>query len=145
MNLASIREAVAARLSEVAGLRAYAVAPDQIPAGVATVVAVNPGDPYVDFQQAFAKGLGFVNFTIMVWVQAVDMRAAMIRLDSLLSSGSDASRSIVDSLMDRDRTLGGVCADLVVDSCDNVRGETVADGARYLCADLNLRVMVGRT
>lgn len=144
MRLADIRDAVAGRVATVAGVRAVAFAPDQIPAGALSVVIVTPGSPYVEFHEAFAGGLAMVHLTLSPWVQAVDPRAAMGRLDEMLSSGVGSPGSIVDALMGTDRTLGGVCADLVVDDASNVRGEQGPDGARYLSCDLSVRVLVGR-
>lgn len=145
MRLADIREAVAERVATVTGVRAVAHAPDQIPAGAASVVIVTPGSPYIDYHEAFAGGLAVVNLTLSPWVQLGEPRAAMARLDDLLSSGAGASSSLIDALMGSDRTLGGVCADLVVDDASNVRGEQSVDGARYLICDLSLRVLVRRT
>ena len=145
MRLADIREAVAERVATVSGVRAVAYAPDQIPAGAASVVIVTPGAPYIDYHEAFAGGLAVVNLTLSPWVQLVEPRAAMARLDELLSSGVGASSSLIDALMGSDRTLGGVCADLIVDDASNVRGEQSVDGARYLSCDLSLRVLVRRT
>lgn len=144
MNLAAIREAVAQRLADVPGVRPLSHPADSIPTGAGTVVTVEPDSTYVDFQQAFAKGLATVRLTLTIWVQAADLRAAFGRLDALLSSGPSESQSLIDALMDRDRSLGGVIHDLVVDQASSVRSESLADGARYLCADLSLRVLVGR-
>lgn len=144
MNLADIREGIAARLAEVPGVRSVAHPPDSIPTGAATVVTVEPDSTYVDYAQAFAKGLASVRLTATLWIQAADLRAAFGRLDALLSSGSGEGQSLVDALMDRDRTFGGVCHDIVVDQASSIRTESLADGARYLCADLSIRVLVGR-
>ena len=146
MILADIREAIADRLSTVEGVRAIAYPPDQIPTGTGVVVIVQPDATYIDYHEAFARGLAIVNFTLTPWVQMTSDRAAFARLDALLSSSSvDAHQSLIDALMTTDRTLGGVCADLIVDTASNVRAELIADGARYLCCDLSMRVMVGRT
>lgn len=145
MILADIREAIAERLATVPGVRAIAYPPDQIPTGTGTVVVVQQDGTYVDYHQAFAKGLAIVNVTLTPWVQMTSERAAFGRLDALLSSSSsNAEQSLIDALMTTDRTLGGVCADIIVDTASNVRAESIADGTRYLCADLSMRVMVGR-
>lgn len=144
MNLAAIREAVAERVAGVAGVRAFAQAPDQIPTGTVVAVIVSPGDPYADYHEAFVGGLAIVNLTLTCWVQATDLRTAMARMDALLSSGAAEGQSLIDAIMGVDRTLGGVCADLVVDRAGSVRGEISDAGARYLTADLDLRLLAGR-
>jgi hypothetical protein len=144
VNLTDIREAVAQRLSTVPGVRPIAYPADSIPTGSATVVTVQPDSGWVDYHEAFAKGLGITRLQLTAWVQASDMRAAMGRLDALASSGSGCDSSLADALMDRDRTLGGVCHDLVVDNVSGPRSELLADGARYLCADWSVRIYAGR-
>ena len=144
MKLADIREAVAERLGSVPGVRPIAYPADSIPTGAATVVTVEPESTWVDYHQAFAKGLAVVRLQLTAWVQASDMRAAMGRLDALASSGTGCDQSLADALMDRDRTLGGVCHDVIVDSVSAPRAETLADGARYLCSDWSVRIYAGR-
>lgn len=146
MILADIREAIAERVATVPGVRAIPYPPDSIPTGTGVVVIVQPDGTYVDYHQAFARGLAVVNVTLTPWVQFTDARSAFGRMDALLSSSSsNADQSLIDALMTVDRTLGGVCSDVIVDNASNLRAETVADGARYLCADISMRVMVGRT
>lgn len=145
MILSNVREAIADRLTDVPGVRAIPYMPDSIPTGSAVAVTVTPDSTYVDYHRAFSGGLAITNLTITAWVPASDMRSAMARLDELLSSGSESGPSLIDALMGSDRTLGGVCHDLIVDNASNVRAEILADGIRYLCADLSLRIMVGRT
>lgn len=144
--LSGIREALADRISDVSGCRGIPYPPDSIPTGNAVAVTVQPDSTYVDYHRAFVGGLAYVNITITPFVPAADMRSAMSRLDVLLSSGSEADNgSLIDGLMGSDRSLGGLIDDLVVDNATNVRAEMLADGARYLCADLSLRIMVRRT
>lgn len=145
MNLQSIREAIATRIDSLTGVRASAFPPDGISTGQATLVAVAPGDPWIDFHEAFAKGLAVVRWTLSPYIAMVSDRAAFAELDALCSSGTGITRSLIDQIMGSDRTLGGVCADVVVDEAVNPQVLTVADGARYLTCDINLRVLVGRT
>jgi len=145
MNLQAIREGLANAIANVDGVRAFAWPAEQVPTGQASVVTVTPASSWVDYFRAFSKGLAEVRYDLTVWVQASDIRAAMARLDALCSSEAGAVRSIPDALMDGDRTLGGACADLIVDSVSNVRTESFGDGARALCADLSVRVYVGRS
>lgn len=145
MDLRAIREAVAERVAQVPAVRVAAFPPDQVNPGNNALVVVAPGETYVDYHQAFNKGLAIVNLVLSPYVPMTDPRTAFATLDEILSSGASEPRSLIDTLMDTDRTLGGVCADLVVDEVSNVQSLTVAEGARYLTADIALRIMVGRS
>jgi hypothetical protein len=144
MNLVDICEAIAERLRDVDGLRPEAYQLDSPPAGNGDVIMVTPGPTLVEFQRAMSGGLAYVNLSLLVFIQMTDTRSAFLRLNDLMSSGTGETRSVIDALMLGDRTFGGVCGDIVVDDVSNVRAEIVADGARYLTAEFNVRVFVGR-
>ena len=145
MRLQDIREAIEQRLKDIDGVRPVPFVPDQTQTGNGLVVVVAPDANYFDYWQAFSGGLGYVRFNLSPYVQMTDPRSAFNRLDELLSSGAGSTKSIVDALMLADRTLGGVCADVVVEGAGDVRAEVIADGARYLTCDIAVRVLVGRT
>ncbi len=144
MDLRAIREAVAERLSTVPGVRPAAFPPDSISSGGATLVVLAPAETYVNYQEAFAKGLAVVRLVVSPYIPMADPRSAFNELDALLSSGTGESRSLIDALMDTDRSLGAVVGDVVLESVENVQALTVAEGARYLTADLQFRILVGR-
>lgn len=144
MDLRAIREALAERLAEVASVRAFPFPPDQTPTGSATVVVIAPAEQHVDYQAAFAKGLAIVRYVISPYIPLVDPKSAFAELDALLSSGTGEARSLIDALMDRDRTYAGVTGDIVLDDVTNVQAISTSEGARYLTADLTIRVLVGR-
>lgn len=146
MNLGNIRENLMVWLADVPGARPFAYRPDSVPAGAGDVVIVREGEPYVDYHEAFAGGLAIVNLVFEVWLQFTNNRSATARLDELMSSGAGEARSLIDSLMygHEDRTLGGECADFVVDGVSNIRVELAAE-ARYLVADFDLRVFARRS
>lgn len=143
MNVPEIMEAIAERLKDVDGVRPFPYQLDNVPAGQGDVVMVTPSPTLIDYQQAMRGGLAYVNLSLLLFVQMTSERAAFGRLNDLASSGTGEARSIIDVLMEGDRTFGGVCGDIVVDDLTNVRAEVV-DGARYLTAEFGLRVLVGR-
>lgn len=144
MNLPDVMEAIAERLRDIDGVRPYAYPLDSIPAGQGDVVMVTPAATLVNYFQAMKGGLAFVDLALVLHVQMSSDRAAFQRLNDLASSGTGETRSIIDALMLGDRTFGGVCGDIVLQDLSNVRSEIVADGARYLTAEFNVRVYVGR-
>ena len=144
MNLQAIREAVAARLDTVSGARAFPHPLEQPPTGNAVAVVVYPGSPYVEFQEAFAKGLAQVNLVVSPYVQLVNPRSSWDLFDRLCSSGPAEIGSMIDALMGSDRTLGGVVADLVVDDVVNVQAVTTEPNVRYLTGEINVRLYVRR-
>lgn len=144
MNLQAIHEAVAARIDTVPGVRASPFPLDDIPTGNAVAVFVAPGAQWVNFHEAFAKGLALVNLVVTPYIQLVSIRSAHESLQRLCSSGLTETGSIIDALMNTDRTLGDVCDDLVMDEVVNVQAVTSQANVRYLSGDLNMRVLVKR-
>lgn len=148
MDLRAIREAVADRLGTLPGVRAFAYPPDQTPTGVNVAVVVSPGESYVQWHESFkgANKLGMVGLTVTAYVQMTDPRSAWATLDELLSTGAAHPRSMVDVLMYADdKTLGGVCEAVGVDDVTNVQVLTVAEGVRYLTADLPVTIFARRS
>lgn len=143
MNLPEIMEAIAERLKDIDGVRPYAYPLDTIPAGQGDVVMVTPSANLVSYFEAMRGGLAYIDLTLILYVQMTSERAAFGRLNELASSGTGEARSIIDALMLTDRTLGGVCGDIVLQDLTNVRAEQF-DGGRYLAAEFNLRVFTGR-
>ena len=147
MNLEAIVVAVAARIDTIPGVRAFEFPPDAPPTGNAVAVVVAPGPEFVDFHEAFVKGLALVNLVVTPYIQYVSQRSAWQQLWRLCSSGLTETGSIIDALMDTDRTLGGVCSDLVVDDVSNIQAVTAGaniEGVRYLSGDIGLRIYVPR-
>jgi hypothetical protein len=144
VNLADLRVALADRISTIPNTQGIAYPADQIAAGNNTWITIAPAQDYIDFHEAFAGGLAYVRYTLTVWVPMVDARSAFNRVDALLSSGTGEAKSLIDALMNEDRTYGGLSFDVVVDTASNIRAEMGQGEARYLCADVDLRVLVGR-
>lgn len=144
MNLQAIREALSERLTQVTGVRPLSHPTGQIPTGQATVVVIQPGDTWIDYQGANAKGLAFVEFIVSPWVPIIDLRSAFAEIDALMSSGTVEGRSLPDCLDQADRTFGGVCDYIVIQSASGARAVGLDTGPRFLTADLTVRVFVGR-
>lgn len=146
MDLTAIREGLATAVDAVPSLQVFAFPPDQVPVGNTPVAVITPGSGmYVDYNQAFNKGLGTVMFTVVLYVQYVAPKYAFAALEAFCSSGTGETNSIIDTVMDGDRTLGGVCSDLVFDRVSNIIVVTNAEGVRYLSAELDVRVLAART
>jgi len=146
MDLTAIRNGLATAVDAVPSLQVFAYQPDQMPVGNAPVAIItSPAGVYVDYNEAFNRGLATVYYTIVVYVQFVATKYAFDALEDFISSGTGLTQSIVDTVMDGDRTLGGSCSDLVFDRVSNIGVVTNTDGIRYLSAEIDVRVLAART
>lgn len=150
MNLQAIREGLKVVIGAVPGVRAYDHDPSQILSSVdAVAVTVKPAAQHVDYHEAFAGGLAIVRYVVCPFVAAIDPRSAHNQLDALLSSGATETRSLIDALMTKPRTLGGSCGDLVVDEVTNVTMASAApndpNAPLFLTCEILVRILVGRT
>lgn len=132
MSLNAIRDAVAARLATVSGLRAYGEIPDQ-PNPPVAIVSVRS----MDFDQAFAKGLTVYNLVVTVIVGRVAERVAQQRLDAYVSStGADSVKLAIEG----DKTLGGTAYDVRVTSLNNIGSLQLNGEVNYLAAEFSVTV-----
>jgi len=146
MDLTAIREGLAAAVDTVAGIRVFSYPPDQVPVGNVPVVVVStPTSVHVDYNEAFNKGLAVIQYTLQLYVQYAAPEYAFAALEDMCSSGAGQTKSIIDAVMDGDRTLGGVCSDLVFDRVLNIGVVTNTDGIRYLNAEIDVRILAART
>jgi hypothetical protein len=145
VNITTVRQAVAETLAGVTGLRPYAYDPDTIPAGDADVAVVHIDDEGIDYYEAFRGGTALLYLSVELSVPMSSDRAATERMDSLLSSGAGASRSVIDALQ-KNRTLGGLTGGFVVRSASKpfVVGDAVGGNSRRLNATLHLTIPIGR-
>jgi hypothetical protein len=138
MNLNAINQAIAAQLQLVDGIRVYDGYRDK---PEPPCVWPFPNPP-IDLQQAMGKGACRAPFSIHVLVPfATDTGANQIL--ELLSGGTGAATSVIDAL-ETDPTFGGIVASSVVTSIVNVGETQVADGLRYLGAEIELVVFTDR-
>lgn len=131
-GLSDLREALAVRLQAVPGLRVYPEIPDNpnVPCAVITL-----GDPPITYDLAYGTTGGHTfRFAIVLLVGRTTERVAQRRLDGYLS-GPDAIKSLIET----DRTLGGLVFDVRVIEARNI-GPVLLGDASYLSAELSVEI-----
>lgn len=131
-TVSQVKDGLKARIETVSGLRAFDYQPDQ----------VNPpfAWPTLDeirfHQTGFATGGVVMDFTITLVVHRQSERVAQDALDQYMSwDGVKSLRSAIEA----DRTLGGVCEDLIVTSAGNFTNIDAND-TLYLTVDFKVTV-----
>lgn len=130
MTIRLIRNAIAANLTTIAGLRTSADIPDN-PSPPIAVVALET----VEYDGAFAGGLTEYNFVITVLASRASERAAQTRLDGFTSTGTNSVKKAIES----DKTLGGEAFDVRVTRMTNI-GTVSLGEINYLAADFAVTV-----
>ena len=127
-----VKDGLKTAIQTISGLRAYDYQPDQ----------VNPpfAWPTLDeiryHQTGMSSGGVVMDFTITLVVQRVSERIAQDALDQYMSwSGVKSLRAAIEA----DRTLGGVCEDLIVGSAGNFTNIDAND-TLYLTVDFKVTV-----
>lgn len=112
-DLTSIREGLAANLSALKDVQVspYMLANPQPPSA-----HVFPAD--ISYDQAMVRGVDQWTFTVQAFVGLIDAKGAQVKLDALLAPSGSQS---VKQLLEVDRTLAGVVADLHVTGCSGYR------------------------
>lgn len=132
-SVSLIADGLKARLATISGLRAYSYQPEQL----------NPPFAYpvlngVTYHQTMGMGQAVTQFDWSVYVVVgrwVD-RVAVVNLDNFLSpTGASSIRAALES----DLTLGGACADLIVQSSANITA-LEQDDAEYLQISFSLTI-----
>ena len=131
-TISQVKDGLKARIETISGLRAFDYQPDQ----------VNPpfAWPTLDeiryHQTGMSSGGVVMDFTITLVVQRVSERVAQDALDNYMSwSGVKSLRAAIEA----DRTLGGVCDDLIVGSAGNFTNIDAND-TLYLTVDFKVTV-----
>jgi hypothetical protein len=127
-----VKEGLKTAIQTVSGLRAFDYQPDQ----------VNPpfAWPTLDEIRFHQTGMGsggvVMDFTITIVVQRVSERNAQDKIDQYTAwSGAQSVRAAIEE----DRTLGGVCDDLIVNSASNFTNIDAND-TLYLTMDFKVTV-----
>ena len=127
-----VKDGLKACLQTVPGLRAYDYQPDQ----------VNPpfAWPTLDeiryHQTGFQSGGVVMDFTITIVLQRASERTAQDKLDQYVAwDGAQSVRAAIEA----DKTLGGVCDDLIVNSASNFTSIDAND-TLYLTMDFRVTV-----
>lgn len=130
-DVTAVLEAVAAKVSGIGGLRAFAYAPDSI-APPTAVVEIDR----VEYDSNFVRGCDELMVRISVFVSRADDRSGLAKLKTFMAGSGAGS---VKAAVEADPTLGAVVETLNVDSVDQIGARQVGDVWYYGC-DLNLRV-----
>lgn len=126
-----IADGLEARLRTITGLRVY----DHVPDSFATPCAFILPDT-IAYWGAFAGGNVSQTFTVTTVVGRTSDRAAQRALYTYTAyDGASSIRAAIEA----DRTLGGVCDSLIVNSAGNIRMLQQAD-ATYLAVDFEVTV-----
>ena len=131
-SITELRDALAANLATIPGLRTSATIPDNPNPPIAIVQLAR-----VQYHQDFQRGMTEYNFAVQVVVGRVDERSAQRNLDAYCSSTGEASISLAVEL---DRTLGGKAFDSIVTEMTSY-GSMLISEVTYLAAEFNVRVL----
>jgi len=118
-TVTQVMDGLKTRLATVSGLRAFSYQPDQINPPIAFPVLNS-----VNYHRAFSGGDVIFNVAIIVIVGRYLDRTADNLLDTYLSySGTGSIRAAIEA----DKTLGGICQTLIVQSSANVTSLNAGD------------------
>jgi hypothetical protein len=126
-----VADGIKARLATITGLRSFNYQPEQLnpPFGYPVLTSV-------DYHGAMSGGLVTMNWTVFVVVGRYTDRNAFATLDNYLSySGAQSIRACLEA----DRTLGGVCQNLIISSSSNI-SSLEQDDAEFLTISSTLTV-----
>jgi len=130
-GLTQIRDAIAKNLTSIVGLRVSSFMPDNPNVPMAVVIPQG-----IEYHKAFKNGFSTYNFTVAVFVARVSERVGQNALDAYCaSSGSSSIKSAIES----DRTLSGLCFDLMVSDMSNYGSVIIGDNT-YLTAEFTCAV-----
>lgn len=131
-TISQVKDGLKARIETISGLRAFDYQPDQVnpPFAFPTL------DTITYHQTGMASGGVVMNFTITLIVNRASERTAQDQLDQYMSfSGAQSLRAAIEA----DRTLGGVCDDLIVTNAENLTNIDAND-TLYLTVDFKVTV-----
>jgi hypothetical protein len=131
-TISQVKDGLKARINSISGLRAFDYQPDQVnpPFAFPTL------DTVTYHQTGMASGGVVMNFTITLIVNRSSERTAQDQLDQYMNwDGAKSLRAAIES----DRTLGGVCDDLIVTNAENLTNIDAND-TLYLAVDFKVTV-----
>jgi len=130
-SVSEVKQAIAAALASISGLRTYDRQPDNV-----NVPMAFPSLRSIEYHDAMAGGLTTQNYDINVIVGGASERSSERLLDSYLSYGSGSVRYALE----QDRTLGGTVETSIVESAGNI--QTIdANDTTYLAVDFRFVAM----
>lgn len=136
VDILAIQQGLANAADNITGLRAFASIPDTLNPPVFAVIEFD-ADYHQTFGSAAAGGLTEFLFTCGVFVSSGDTFTGRKALVAYLSpDGTSSIRAALSS----DRTLGGVCQTLMVESVTGAFRLYEVGGTFYLGANYTVRV-----
>jgi len=131
-TISQVKEGLKNAINSVAGLRAFDYQPDQVNPPFAWPTL----DTITYHQTGMAAGGVVMNFTVTLVVNRASERTAQEQLDDYMSwDGKKSLRKAIEA----DRTLGGVCDDLIVTNAENLTNIDAND-TLYLAVDFKVTV-----
>ena len=131
-TISQVKEGLKNAINSVAGLRAFDYQPDQVNPPFAWPTL----DTITYHQTGMAAGGVVMNLTVTLVVNRASERAAQEQLDDYMSwDGKKSLRKAIEA----DRTLGGVCDDLIVTNAENLTNIDAND-TLYLAVDFKVTV-----
>lgn len=144
MDIAAIRNGLEAVGATIAGLHSYGNEPEQLES---PAVVFMPAEPFVDYHLAMNRGLAELNFDAIVLVSTGSgYDRAFAAVDTLLSSGTTVTGSLVDALESTtNQTLGGLVDHVVVNKAEGLGLLDIKGGGAYATGRLSVTVRTSRT
>ncbi|MGA1420030.1 MAG: hypothetical protein ACO32O_07990 [Ilumatobacteraceae bacterium] len=131
-TISQVKDGLKAAINTVSGLRAFDYQPDQVNPPFAWPTL----DTITYHQTGMASGGVVMNFTVTLVVNRASERTAQDQLDQYMSwDGAKSLRAAIEA----DRTLGGVCDDLIVNGAENLTNIDAND-TLYLAVDFKVVV-----
>jgi hypothetical protein len=131
-TISQVKDGLKTAINTVSGLRAFDYQPDQVNPPFAWPTL----DTITYHQTGMAAGGVVMNFTITLVVNRAAERVAQDQLDQYMTwDGAKSLRAAIEA----DRTLGGVCDDLIVTNAENLTNIDAND-TLYLAVDFKVTV-----
>jgi hypothetical protein len=131
-RISQVKDGLKTAINTVSGLRAFDYQPDQVNPPFAWPTL----DTITYHQTGMNNGGVVMNFTVTLVVNRAAERVAQDQLDRYMSwDGAKSLRAAIEA----DRTLGGVCDDLIVTNAENLTNIDAND-TLYLAVDFKVTV-----
>ena len=131
-TIEQIMDGLETRLATISGLRTRNIAADNPP-----IPCAFPLVPPITYRETFGRGTYSLNFQIVVLVSAALDRVGQLKLAGYANPRGTTS---IITAIEGDKTLGGIVADLVVDTFDP-RGLEEVGIVGYYGGVFNVRVI----
>ena len=131
-TISQVKDGLKTAINTVSGLRAFDYQPDQVNPPFAWPTL----DTVTYHQTGMNNGGVVMNFTLTLVVNRASERTAQDQLDQYMNwDGAKSLRAAIEA----DRTLGGVCDDLIVTNAENLTNIDAND-TLYLAVDFKVTV-----